>query len=147
MQSNIYSEDKSNDYGREVENRRDLFGRRTQTKSLDFDLRPFSLFKTDRCKEVTGNLISQNTKPDTDDSKTQGISEEIGNNGSDNGYADCRRNRCKKGISGTAQTSHIDNLKNLKNYYENDHIHDLYTDRYNMLFFEEKAEKTTGSKK
>ena len=110
----------------------------------DFYLRPFPGFKPDRCKQIPGHLVAQNTQPDTDYPEAERISEQIRYHRSDDCNAESRyRSRIQR-ISCPAQAAHVNNLTYLEYYGQNDHIHDIYADIHDMRFFKEEAEQKSG---
>lgn len=115
-------------------------------QNLYLNTGPFPLTETNGSKEITGDLISEYSQPDTDDAKAQGISKEKGDTGTDQSYADSGGNSGIEGITGTPQTAHIDHLADLEDNNQNDHMHDLYPNGDNVLLSEKQAEKPMCAK-
>lgn len=112
----------------------------------DFDLHPFSLFKAHSCEDETGNLITKNAHPDSDDAKAQCITKEIRDSGTDDGDTDGGCNGSVESITCTPQAAHVDDLTDLEDHDKDDDMHDLYTDGHNMLFGKEQVIQATGTK-
>ena len=102
-------------------------------------MRPFPLLEPCGCEDKAGDLVSQHTQPDADDSEAEHIAAQIGGYRTDKRDADGGGNRCVECVSRTAQAAHIYDLADLESDYENNDPHNSDAQPDDMFFFEKEA--------